>query len=87
MAQVSVLLAGKLSWGGFGHDQPRNPDGTLRLALASGARVRDLIERLAVPMDQVAMTLVNAQQCGLDEELRGGDRVVLMGRDATPASR
>lgn len=43
--------------------------------LPDGATVRDLVQRLQLPEDQVKLVFVNARSAGLDHLLAGGDEV------------
>lgn len=78
---IDVLLSGRLKLDGYGRGLPRSGDGTVRVLLAEGGTVRDVIHRLSVPVDRVAMIMVNARQNPPTMVLHTGDRVILIPAD------
>jgi molybdopterin converting factor small subunit len=58
-----------------------NGDGTVRISLAEGDTVQEIIHHLEVPTDRVAMAMVNAHRCPTDTALRRGDWVILIPAD------
>lgn len=78
---ISVLLSGRLKLDGYGRGLPRNGDGSMRLSMVEGGTVRDVVERLGMSADQVAMIMVNARQNPPTTMLRTGDRVILIPSD------
>jgi phage-related minor tail protein len=57
-------------------------DSTMRIELAHGARVSDLIDEMAelgVPKKEISMILVNGDEAGARSELHNGDAVTIMG--------
>ncbi|MGE5617676.1 MAG: MoaD/ThiS family protein [Sphingomonadaceae bacterium] len=81
MVQVDVMLSGRLKLDGYGRDCPSNGDGTFRLEMEEGCTVPDVIRRMGVPPDQVAMTMVNGRIRRNGVALEPGDRVVLVPPD------
>ncbi len=48
-----------------------------RIELEDGADVRDFMERIGVPADEVAIILVNGRHAGQDRLLQDGEAVFL----------
>jgi hypothetical protein len=78
---VNVLLSGRLRLDGYGQDHPMSDDGTIQLSLGQGSTVREVIRRMGVPLDKVALTIRNARQCSAEEGVSSGDRVILIPED------
>jgi hypothetical protein len=78
---VNVLLSGRLKLDGYGRGHSVGDDGTLRLNLREGSTVQDVMARMGVPSDKVAMTMVNARRCEPGAGLKVGDRVILIPPD------
>lgn len=81
MGTIDVLLSGRLKLSGYGQSLAANGDGTVRMALAEGETVREVVQNLGVPSSQVAMTMVNARQCPSGTVLNPGDRLILIPPD------
>lgn len=81
MLAINVLLSGRLKLDGYGRGHLEDGDGTVRLSLAEGSAVREVIERLGVPADRVAMIMVNGCQQSAGTALQSGDRVILIPPD------
>jgi molybdopterin converting factor small subunit len=81
MLAINVLLSGRLKLDGYARGHLEDGDGTVRLSLAEGSGVWDVVERLGVPADRVAMIMVNGHQCSTGTALRSGDRVILIPPD------
>jgi sulfur carrier protein ThiS len=81
MVTINVLLSGRLKLDGYGRDHPVDGDGTMRLSLAEGSTVGEVIESLGVPADRVAMIMVNSRQCPPRTALHTGHRVILIPAD------
>jgi hypothetical protein len=78
---VNVLLSGRLKLDGYGRGKPVNGDGTVRLALADGSSVRQIIRGLGIPLSKVVMTMINGRKCGVEAKVGRDDRVVLIPQD------
>jgi hypothetical protein len=78
---VDVLLSGRLRLDGYGRGKPANGDGTVRLALADGSSVRQVIRGLGIPLNKVVMTMINGRKCEFDSKVTRDDRVVLIPQD------
>jgi molybdopterin converting factor small subunit len=53
------------------------PDSPDRFAIAPGTKVRELVELLGIPPQDVKLVFVDGQQQSLDLPLTGGERVGL----------
>lgn len=78
---VNVLLSGRLRLDGYGQGHALNDDGTIQLSLGQGSTVREVIRRIGVPFEKVALTMVNARRCSAEEGVNSGDRVILIPQD------
>ena len=78
---VNVLLSGRLRLDGYGRGHPLRRDGTFQLSHGRGSTVQDVVRGMGVPLDQVAMTMVNGQKCQQGSGVRSGDRVILIPPD------
>jgi len=78
---INVLLSGKLRLDGYGKGMPDNGDGTVRLDLRQGGTIQEVIEGLKIPIDKVAMTMLNARKCDASTPLKPEDRVILIPYD------
>lgn len=78
---VNVLLSGRLKLDGYGQGHTFSDDGTIQLSLGHGSTVREVIRRMGVPFEKVALTMVNARQCSAEEGINSGDRVILIPQD------
>ncbi|MGI6639773.1 MAG: MoaD/ThiS family protein [Desulfobulbus sp.] len=45
--------------------------------VAPGTRVEDLIHNLALPLDELGVTMINSRHCSLDDEPKEGDIVAI----------
>jgi len=81
MVMVNVLLSGRLRLDGYGRGKPANADGTIRLGLDDGSTVREVIKKMGVPSDRVALTMVNGCQCPIGCSVEPDDRVILIPSD------
>ncbi len=82
MIRVDVRLYGPLAR--FGGDADRGSFASLKIELPAGATMRDLLQRLSIPLARKGLTLVNGSLtdtpgllADLDRELHDGDRVAL----------
>jgi hypothetical protein len=55
---VNVLLSCRLKLDGCGQGHSTSKDGTFRLSLGPGSTVREVIQGMGVPAEQVAMTML-----------------------------
>ena len=78
---VNVLLSGRLKIDGYGKGRPANDDGTYRLSLPKGSTVKEVIQGMSVPLDKVAMTMLNARKCEVKTPVKAEDRVILIPSD------
>ncbi|NIV39774.1 MAG: hypothetical protein GWN58_63315 [Anaerolineae bacterium] len=78
---VNVLLSGRLKLDGYGQGHPLSSDGTFQLSLRQGSTVQDVVRGMGVPLEQVAMTMVNGRKCQQGSGVRSGDRVILIPPD------
>ena len=78
---INVLLSGRLRIDGYGKGRPKNGDGTCRLTLRRGSTVQEVVEDLNIPLDRVAMTMLNARKCEVSAPLQPEDRVILIPSD------
>lgn len=78
---VNVLLSGRLRLDGYGDRHPQSSDGTFALSLGASGTVRDVIRGMGVPLNQVAMTMLNGRKCEQARSLKPGDRVILIPQD------
>ena len=78
---INVLLSGRLRLDGYGKSKPENGDGTVQLTLNRGSTVREAIEDLKIPLDKVALTMLNARKCEVSAPVKPGDRVILIPSD------
>lgn len=78
---VNVLLSGRLKLDGYGQGHGVSDDGTIQLSLGQGSTVREVIRHMGVPLEKVALTMVNARQCSAEEGINSGDRVILIPQD------
>jgi len=81
MVTVNVLLSGRLRVDGYGRGRPTNADGTIRLGVDQGSTVQEVIKRMGMPTDRVAMAMVNGHRCPVGSRVRSGDRVLLIPAD------
>ncbi len=81
MVMVNVLLSGRLQLDGYGRGKPTNADGTIRLGLDDGSTVREVIKKMGVPTDRVALTMINGRQCPVGDSVKPDDRVILIPSD------
>ena len=81
MIPVHVLLSGKLRLEGYGRGYPTRGDGTFRILMQEGRSVGDVVRKVGVPPKQVAMTMLNGQQCSAEARVRYGDRLILISSD------
>jgi hypothetical protein len=56
---VNVLLSGKPRLEGYGNSHARGDDGAHRLSLGDGSTVREVIRGMGVPVDKIAMIMLN----------------------------
>ena len=78
---VNVLLSGRLKIDGYGKGKPENGDGTYRLAVPEGSTVKEVMRGMNVPLERVAMTMVNARQSKVMAPVKAEDRVILIPSD------
>ena len=78
---VNVLLSGRLKIDGYGKGKPENGDGTYRLSLPEGSTVKEVIRGMNVPLDKVALTMLNARKCEDKASVKAEDRVILIPSD------
>ena len=78
---INVLLSGRLRLDGYGKGRPQNGDGTLKLTLHQGSTIREVIEGLDIPHDNVSMTMLNARKCDVSAPVQQDDRVILIPAD------
>jgi hypothetical protein len=78
---VNVLLSGRLRLDGYGQGHPLSSDGTFQLSLGQGSTVQDVVRGMGVPLEQVAMTMVNGRNCQQGLGISSGDRVMLIPPD------
>jgi molybdopterin synthase sulfur carrier subunit len=52
-------------------------DGTLLLEMEENATAREIVQKLAIPLEKVKMILLNGKGVGLDTILNEGDRIAL----------
>jgi Mut7-C ubiquitin len=81
MMTINVLLSGRLQLDGYGRGKPTNADGTIRLGLDDGSTIREVIKKMGVPTDRVALTMVNGRQCPVGNRVKADDRVILIPSD------
>lgn len=60
---VNVLLSGRFKLDGYGQGHSTSKEGTFRLSLGRGSTVREVIQGMGVPTEQVAMTMLNGHKC------------------------
>ena len=60
---VNVLLSGRLKIDGYGQGRSENGDGTYRLSLPEGSTVKEVTRGMNVPLEKVALTMLNARKC------------------------
>jgi len=77
MITVNVLLSGTLKSDGYGQGFPTDEDGTFRLTLEEGSTLPDVIRRVGVPPDRVALTVVNGHEARNGVVLKPEDRIFL----------
>jgi hypothetical protein len=78
---VNVLLSGRLKVDGYGKGKPENGDGTYRLNLPEGSTVKEVIRGMSVPLDKVALTMLNARKSEVTASVKPEDRVILIPSD------
>jgi len=78
---VNVLLSGRLKIDGYGKERPENGDGTYRLSLPDGSTVREVIQGMNIPLNKVALTMLNARKSEMTAPVRPEDRVILIPSD------
>jgi hypothetical protein len=78
---VNVLLSGRLRLDGYGRGKPENRDHTYRLSLPAGSTVSEVIRGMGIPVDKVAMMMINARKCKASASVRPEDRVILIPSD------
>ena len=78
---IDVLLSGRLRLDGYGNGHPVGDDGTHRLSLPDGSTVREVIRKMGVPFERVAMTMVNGRKCQVSTGIKSGDRIILIPSD------
>ena len=78
---VNVLLSGRLKIDGYGKGKPENGDGTSRLSLPKGSTVKEVIQGMNVPLDKVALTMLNAGKCEVKTPVKPEDRIILIPSD------
>ncbi len=78
---VNVLLSGRLKIDGYGKGRPENGDGTYRLSLAEGSTVKEVIRGLNIPLNKVALTMLNARKSEVTAPVKPEDRVILIPSD------
>jgi hypothetical protein len=78
---VNVLLSGRLKIDGYGKGKPENGDGTYRLNLPEGSTVKEVIRGMSVPLDKVALTMLNARKSEVTASVKPEDRVILIPSD------
>ena len=78
---VNVLLSGRLKIDGYGKGKSENGDGTYRLSLPKGSTVKEVIQGMNVPLDKVALTMLNASKCEVKTPVKPEDRVILIPSD------
>jgi hypothetical protein len=78
---VNVLLSGRLRLDGYGNGHARGDDGTHRLSLGDGSTVQEVIQGLGVPLEKIAMIMLNGKKCQAGTGLNSGDRVILIPPD------
>jgi hypothetical protein len=78
---VNVLLSGRLKIDGYGKGKPENGDGTYRLSLPEGSTVKEVIRGMSVPLDKVALTMLNARKSEVTAPVKPEDRVILIPSD------
>lgn len=78
---VNVLLSGRLKIDGYGKGKPENGDGTYRLSLAEGSTVKEVIRGLNIPLNKVALTMLNARKSEVTAPVKPEDRVILIPSD------
>ena len=78
---INVLLSGRLKIDGYGKGKPENGDGTYRLSLPKGSTVKEVIQGMNIPLDKVALTMLNASKCDVKASVKPEDRVILIPSD------
>lgn len=85
MIHLEVWLYGSLSQ--YAREESRGSHAQLHLEMTEGARMRDLLERLGIPLEEKGITFINAQltdlpglAADLERELQNGDRIGLFHR-------
>jgi hypothetical protein len=78
---VNVLLSGRLRLDGYGQGHALCDDGTIQLPLGQCSTVREVIRRMGVPFEKVALTMLNARRCSTEEGVNSGDRIILIPQD------
>jgi hypothetical protein len=78
---VNVLLSGRLKIDGYGQGRSENGDGTYRLSLPEGSTVKEVIRGMNVPLEKVALTMLNARKCEAKSPVKAEDRVILIPSD------
>ena len=78
---VNVLLSGRLKLDGYGQGHCLSDDGTFQLELGRNSTVKDVIRGMGVPIDRVTMTMLNGRKCQQGEDVKPGDRVILIPQD------
>lgn len=81
MVTVNVLLSGRLRVDGYGRGKPTNADGTIRLGVDEGSTVQEVIKKMGMPTDRVAMAMINGHQCPVGNRVKSDDRVLLIPSD------
>jgi len=52
-------------------------DGTFLLEIEENSTAREIVQKLAIPLEKVKMILLNGKGVGLDSILNDGDRIAL----------
>ncbi len=78
---VNVLLSGRLKIDGYGKGKPENGDGTYRLRLPEECTVKEVIRGMNIPLDKVALTMLNARKSEVTAPVKPEDRVILIPSD------
>jgi hypothetical protein len=80
MIKVEIWLYGPLAQ--YAPEERAGSYAQLNLELTEGSKMRDLIERLGMPLEKKGITFINAQltdrpgrQADLERELQDGDRI------------
>ena len=79
MATISVYVSSRLSLQRFGWGRPIACDGNQSLTVKEGSTLREAIDRVGIPADQLAIPTINGHRpCSLDTRLTSGDRLILI---------